>query len=320
MGPLAATLQIPFLLAEEEMLELALRYYPFASSSFHDFSLARLASDFDLLIESRYFQPHLKALFWDLHRKKMHLVFCPHGQSDKGLTSALLAPYATQDIVLHYGPLMLEMLAQQGIYPQKRVQIGNFRHAFYLAHKSFYDRLAEEEIFSGLSKGPTILYAPTWRDAEDSSSFFQIGREVVKQLPEGWNLIYKVHPLLPRRDAPLFYRLTDLAASHPRVRLVSTFPPVYPILDRVDAYLGDGSSVGYDFLLYEKPMFFFSSRRSPLHACGQTVDQKQLFSTLESSLQKEKRALYLRAFGPSLSARELSEAIQKAARDRPDSQ
>ena len=94
----------------------------------------------------------------------MRLVFCPHGQSDKGYRTPLLAPYAFQDTVLIYGSLMLEMLRELGISVPSHAIIGNYRRAFYLKHRLFYDSLAAEELRLDRSKR-TVLYAPTWKDS-----------------------------------------------------------------------------------------------------------------------------------------------------------
>jgi len=52
------------------------------------------------------------------------------------------------------------------------------------------------------------------------------------------------------------------------------FPPIYPLLEKSAFYIGDYSSIGYDFLYFNRPLFFvsststFSSYCSPLHRCG----------------------------------------------------
>ena len=39
------------------------------------------------------------------------------------------------------------------------------------------------------------------------------------------------------------------------------FPLVYPLLAHTDIYLGDMSSIGYDFLPFNKPMFFLNKQK-----------------------------------------------------------
>ncbi|HUD01103.1 MAG TPA: CDP-glycerol glycerophosphotransferase family protein, partial [Rhabdochlamydiaceae bacterium] len=49
---------------------------------------------------------------------------------------------------------------------------------------------------------------------------------------------------------------------------LSDFPCIYPILNASDGYLGDFSSIGYDFLAINKPLFFLDSHFGALYKCG----------------------------------------------------
>ena len=247
VAPLASLLDIPLVITEEENLRLARLYYPNVDLRYVpnlEENLPSLAEEFDALFESKYWTPIHKHLFSTLYRKKTRLFFCPHGQSDKGFHTPLLAPYADQDGVLIYGTLMLEMLQKLQIPIPPYSMVGNFRYAYYLQHKSFYDDLVEREIFSLFPKNqPTLLYAPTWNDADEASSFFHSLMPILSSLPLDWNLLIKVHPLLEERDPARFYTLAAKAERRAHTQLIAQFPPVYPILSRCDAYLGDYSSV-----------------------------------------------------------------------------
>ena len=304
IAPLAELKGMPLIFTEEKNSALAQRYYPQVQGIYLpdlELRLGAIAEQFDTLFECKYWAPHLKELFRNLYKKEMKLVFCPHGQSDKGF---LLAPYAFQDRLLIYGELMVEMLKELGIWSSivNYELIGNHRLRFYQKYREFYDSLAEEEVFSKLdSKRKTLLYAPTWRDADDSSSFFRYGAQVLSQLPSDWNLIVKLHPLLEQRDPSQFYSIIALADRKPNALVLSEFPPVYPILARADVYLGDASSVGYDFLLFQRPMFFFPAQRAGrLHSCGTKIDPTSpLYPQLERSARcaEEQKKLYEFAFG-----------------------
>ncbi len=306
IAPLADLLQIPLITTEEKNFELAKLYYPKVETHLVpdlEHRLGDLAERFDVLFECKYWQPHLKALFKQLYRKEMRLVFCPHGQSDKGFKTPLLAPYVQQDAVLIYGDLLIEMLKKLGAWPLSRYAlVGNYRLHFYRKYQPFYDRLAETQIFSRLKKNQrTLLYAPTWRDADRSTSFFDYGTAVLSELPADWNLIVKIHPLLEQRDPAQFYRIAASIDKTPNALLVSDFPPVYPILSRSDAYLGDFSSVGYDFLHFKRPLFFLpSSLPSKIRSCGYAADPGNLYASLDKPhplpLQKKQAELYRFAF------------------------
>lgn len=269
IAPLAEQLKCPLVVTEELNFELAKRFYP--QIEVHhvpdlEFRLGEIANHFDVLYECKYWQPHLKTLFRTLYNKEMRLVFCPHGQSDKGYGAPVLAPYALQDAVLVYGQLMLDMLKDLKIEVPEYTRVGNYRWEFYQKHRAFYDALAPK---IDRSKR-TLVYAPTWCDLDDSSSLFKLGMRVISELPSDWNLILKVHPLLKQRN-PAQYEM--LKFDLPNLFLVDEFPPVYPILALADVYLGDASSVGYDFLMFDKPLYFFPTQLpGRLHACGATID------------------------------------------------
>ncbi|MDE3045046.1 MAG: CDP-glycerol glycerophosphotransferase family protein [Verrucomicrobiota bacterium] len=306
IAPLASILNIPLIVTEEENELLAAKYYPEVSTerwTHLEFHLKEIADRFDLLIECKYWAPHLKELFRTLFHKKMELIFCPHGQSDKGYATPLLAPYATQDGVLLYGNLLKKMLEELNIQIPDYWMIGNHRWLYFQTHRERLRAAAQKEVFSFLDpKRPTLLYAPTWQDADQSTSFFETFQQLNQK--SDWNVLIKIHPLLSQRDPALFCRLT---ASLENVFLIHEFPPVYPLLERIDAYLGDYSSVGYDVLAFQKPMFLLARSSLPLarlHSCGQRVhpDRNLLFQ-IEKNLCKARnfeplqRELYEKAFG-----------------------
>jgi len=310
IAPLAALLEIPLLVTEETNLQLAKRFYPHVQTSLHEdleFHLAYLAERFDCLIECKFWAAHLKNLFRNIYKKEMQLIFCPHGQSDKGYSAPLLAPYAQQDIVLLYGNLLAKMLKELKIWPaiERYAFIGDYRAMHYRQHQPFYDDLVEKDIFSRLqSHRPTLLYAPTWQDADRSTSFFDYFKTLLLQLPSDWNLIVKVHPLLEQRDPARYYANLAQIEKKSNAILVDAFPPVHPILNRVDAYLGDFSSIGYDFLFFKRPMFFFPHPTLPtgrLFSCGRILNPSlPIFQAIEKNLNhpfsSSQKKLYNQAF------------------------
>lgn len=304
IAPLAELMQMPIITTEEQNFELACRYYPQVKThliSDLEFKLSEIAEQFDVLFECKFWGSHLKSLFKQFYNKDMRLVFCPHGQSDKGIQS--LAQYPLQDVVLLYGDLLIEMLQKLNLWPKitNYAFVGNYRLQFYRKYQTFYDQLANEEVFSKLnSQNKTLLYAPTWKDADQSTSFFTHGAKVISQLPTDWNLILKLHPLLEQRDPAQFYKIATLIDQRPNAILLNEFPPVYPILSRADAYLGDFSSVGYDYLAFNRPLFFFPSKLSgKLHSCGRMIDpDTNIYAQLDKAnpFEEKQRELYRFAF------------------------
>lgn len=274
IAPLACLLQMPLYIEEEKNFTLSSEYYPMVETHYLpdiEHKLPFFAKNYDTLFECKYWAPYLKQLFRDLYNKEMRLIFCSHGQSDKGYANPLLLPYSTQQAALIYGDLLKDMLSEMSASTQL-IYTGNYRLLFYQMNKPFYDDLAETEVFSQFPLNQkTILYAPTWNDADESTSFFKHATSLCSSFPDDWNLIVKVHPLLEQRDPAQYYRIAALVETKPNRILLSDFPPIYPLLARTDVYLGDYSSVGYDFLTFQRPMFFLLNPNLPkgrLHKCG----------------------------------------------------
>lgn len=304
IGPLAYALRMPLFIEEEKNFTLIQHYYPMVDSVHLpeiEHNLRFFAENFDALFECKYWKPHLKRLFLDLYQKDMRLIFCAHGQSDKGYACPLLLPYSTQDACLIYGSLLKEMLDEMNI-SASCVYTGNYRANFYLENQQFYDALAEKEVFSRFpTRQQTLLYAPTWNDADGATSFFTSAATLCSFLPDDTNLIVKVHPLLEQRDPSQYYRIAHLIEQKPNRILVSEFTPVYPILAQCDAYLGDYSSVGYDFLYFQRPMFFLLNPKLPkgkIHECGIILEEiEDLFEQLKMNpLKNKQEELYNKAF------------------------
>jgi CDP-glycerol glycerophosphotransferase (TagB/SpsB family) len=319
VAPLAELMHMPLITTEKLNDELARLYYPQIEVRHMpdlEFQLSIIAKEYDALFECKYWTPQTKTRFRQLYNKEMRLIFCPHGQSDKGFKAPLLAPYAWQDMVLLYGELLIQMLKDLHIWPSisQYAIIGNYRLQFYQKYRLFYDALVEKK-FPFNKKNRTLLYAPTWRDADAATSFFSHGAEVITQLPSDWNLILKLHPLLEQRDPAYFYSIAALADNKPNAWIVHEFPPVYPLLARSDVYLGDGSSVGYDFLYYQRPLYFFpTDYPGKLHSCGRFIDVgKNIYSQLEKAnpCEIEQRSLYELAFGSEQSVERLREQIDR---------
>lgn len=286
IAPLCDYLDMPLLAEDTSLIK---KYYPQIQTirwKDPEKSWGKLAQKMDVLFRCGYWPKHLKKMMLDLFQKEMHFVFCPHGQSDKGLHSSLLDPYAEQELAILYGPLMQEMLGARG-KTVRSVIIGNYRLSFYQRYRRFYDQLVQKDVFSFLAHQPTLLYAPTWQDIEESSSFFIFGRRLIEMAPPHWNLIVKPHPLLEDREPGLYHSIVGVAEKKPNVLILERFPPIYPLLQRIDAYLGDGSSVGYDFLFFERPMFFLPSKHpGRLTECGYMLELDHPYDFIKTHLEK----------------------------------
>jgi hypothetical protein len=221
-------------------------------------------------------RPLLRALFGN-RRDAPRVVYVPHGFSEKKQAWARDTVY--QDVAVLYGRAALDQLATLGVAGEldRYVMSGNLRRAFHLRHaRALEGRMAALGL-DGPRPARTLLYAPTWQDAIGSSSFFAAFAAFVERLPAGWRLIVKLHPHLERAADAI-----DTLAAHARgrdVHLLRAQGLCHPFLDLADAYVGDMSSLAYDYLAYGRPMFFTNATAgtdvdatgSRLFGCGTVV-------------------------------------------------
>jgi hypothetical protein len=103
---------------------------------------------------------------------------------------------------------------------------------------------------------PTVLYAPTW---SPYSSMNLMGESIIETLATaGYQVIVKLHDRsydrLPRGSGGIDWaRRLDAYADHPRVR-VSRDPDATPLLFFSDAMVTDHSSIGFEYMLLDRPL------------------------------------------------------------------
>ena len=299
--PLCFYLNTPLILTDPQMYSLSQKYYPFTDVQYlpeKECSLEFLAKNADLLVlSSKHWAKELSNYFKHLYQKNMRFCYAPHGNSDKGSLRPSEDLLFGQDLSFIYGNHMKEMLEKRGVLSslQGVIVTGNYRYDFYKKHKFFFDALAKQEVFSLFKNNhPILLYAPTWQDPEKSTSFFQSLSPMLDSLPDHFNLLIKLHPNLQRDDPALVYHLIGKYEEKKNVVFLCDYPLVYPLLSQVRAYVGDFSSVGYDFLCFNKPLFFINhQKRDPkkdaglaLFACGKILDPSHpnFFKTIENEL------------------------------------
>ena len=319
LGVLAVLLNIPLIVTEEKTYQLAKKFYPdlqvFLKSP-EELSLQFLAQ-FDRILQcGQFWAVELVPMIELLHRKRVRILFCPHGNSDKGHSIKELPP---QDITLVYGDQMALSLQKKGSC-SPMIQTGNYRFPYYRKKQAFYDACAEAAIFKELHpKRKTLLYAPSWNDGENLSSFFSQSGKVIEQLTKKFNLIVKLHPLLEEHHpAETEYVLSHYEKS-PHLLILQDFPPIYPLLARSSAYIGDFSSIGYDFLAFDRPLFFLNSSKESLFLqhCGITISPEENICSVVESLWNEnqhkfssmRRKTYQHAFGQEQEPRQLRNSI-----------
>lgn len=301
IAPFCSLAKIPLVITEEAIAKLARLYYP-------DLEVLewgpleapfRVVQNFEILF---YTIP--KPLYDDLFfiaektlNKKLETVWIPHGNSDKGNHGPFFEALQDEKSLVVYGPQMRDLLRFKEIF-RTCTEVGNFRLKYYLRHRPYYLSVVDPWV---LPDEKIILYAPSWGDA--STSFFEETEQLIAEIPRGYSLWIKPHPNLELNIQTEYFALKY--QDHPQVRFIRRFPLVYPLLDKAAIYLGDTSSIGYDFLAFNRPMFFFNpeGRSLFLHRCGHTLNpHAKFFETVlrdpvQSHLSQIRDETYTYTFG-----------------------
>ncbi len=337
LAPMSVIMDIPLVVVEHEDFEICKRLYPDVNvemTEYHDFNPEHLIANYDVLFMSdlwdrRVLKEKFKTLEEKYHKciRNVHVI---HGFSDKGY---YIRKAANEDITLVYGQNMLDMFRNEGVLQNlhQYVMTSNYRYSYFKKHEAFYDKIMEQEILCDLDPNrKTILYAPTWLDLENSSTYFDCIDHLLSELPKEYNMIIKPHPQLEIDDISAYYQTLGKCQQYSNVVVLTDFPPIYPILKHADIYIGDMSSIGYDYLVFDKPMYFINkenrnpkhNRRSFLFNCGVDVKIEELphihkiiKNTIDSDKEKFtniRAEVWEYTFGQERSFEEIREDIMKA--------
>lgn len=265
LAPLAIWLELPLLVASLDDYTLVRRYYPKAAVELlegREMVLSQLLSRYNLLLYSTFNRKALEREFraWPQPVEKLKTIFVPHGNSDK---SGHLPLFAEEEALLVYGDRMRDFINTQGL---RHIVVGNWRQREVSP--------PYERNFS--THRPVILYAP---------SIGEFKPEVLA-LQEHYTLLLKLHPR-DERERPGI--LASLKKSD-HVHIVENYPPIYPLLQHVDLYLGDISSVGYDFLYFDKPLVFLCNTPLYSHKFGRVSSLLTLADDVRVALQEDQKA------------------------------
>jgi hypothetical protein len=283
LAPFCALLNWPLILCEPLVADLARKYYPDLKIIESSVTTLTLPTN-TLACDS---EPLLRAAF---PNQKTNLLWLPHGNSDKGWHGPFFEGVGQMALV--YGQKMIDFMHKKNAYP-KTLRIGNFRWDYFQKHKRFY-----EKTVSLPKVGKTILYAPTW-----DGSFWDAIEGLSKS---GSTLFVKLHPNTLRK-----YEVELIRYKAPKqIHFLPEIPPIYPILSQCDGYIGDMSSVGYDFLKFDKPLFFLNADPSlPLHACGEAIQPDTFTLDGEDCFSDIRKATYRYTFDDVPDWNQLKEEI-----------
>jgi len=276
LAPFCALLNWPLIIVDPMVREIADHFYPdlkIIESSITD--LKETLNSFSHLVSCAS-RPLLLASLGHIFCKTIWL---PHGNSDKGRILPFFEALKDEEMALIYGQKMADFFKDKNINLPV-IRIGQYRHLYYKKWRSFYDALP----IAAFSKTqPTILYAPTWEDSENNCSFWHAFPKIAQHLPSSMNLIVKLHPNTVAKHAPDIERMIG-KYENGNLQFLLDFPPVLPLLSRCDYYLGDRSSIGYDFLRFDRPLFFLDPHNHKegrdLTRCGTVVTPDNFYRLL----------------------------------------
>lgn len=297
LGIFATQQKHPLLINQIDICTACEKFYPMIEKKYvpnHKLNFSELESEYDGVIHSSRWIDKKNYL---LDNSKFEFCYLPHGNSDKDIGREGEYGLVIQDRMFVYGDQMYEILKEGGTldYVSRIHFLGNYRYAFYTAHKTFFDSQFDAAFPKvAQSTKQAVLYAPTWDDDVNGSSFFQVGERVIKELKERFMVMIKLHPKLFGSKDGRALQLKKKYCNDPNVQFIDRYPPIYPVLNKTDIYLGDYSSVGYDFLTFDRPMYFIDSSRStrscqPLHSCGVLINpDKSISDQIENSLNENR--------------------------------
>ncbi len=343
LAPLCSILNIPLLVTEEEEENLIRLFYP--DVKVHRIPYIEmpdlLVQHFDIVFvcTPRLLFDEIFFFAQKLRNKRVHTIWCPHGNSDKGHRSVFMEGLNKEEVALVYGNKMIDFFKQKEVFHllKKHVTIGNYRKSYYLKHKAFNDQMLYEKVLKKLPPAEKLLfYAPTWRDAESSSSFFEATSTLIQKLPPKWNLIIKPHPNILMENEEKNRILLETYEAKEHVFFLQDFPPIAPLLNAMDIYIGDLSSIGYDALSWNKPMFFLNQqKRNPqidqglyLYQCGIEIlpeQYEEIYTIICSSLPQDtdqfgqiRKNIEAYTFGTLKTDQEMKQKIEEAYACFPD--
>ncbi len=163
LAPICHLLEIPLIVTEERLKISAQKFYPKLRVELSNYinGPQEIVQHFDLIVSSMP-RPLFDEIFFfaeQFLRKKLHTIWCPHGNSDKGRHSVFMEALKNEEAALVYGKRIIDFLIEKEAFHQLKGHVitGNYRSAFYRKEKRFFDSL--------LPFKPSIrniLYTPKW--------------------------------------------------------------------------------------------------------------------------------------------------------------
>lgn len=287
--PLTSLLEIDFFTDCAEIAAIAKQQYPKITLYLEERNLYRMSlSSYDSILTTLPRQI-IDLLFFSASieiGKEPHTIWMPHGQSDKDNMHAL-----TKEICLFiYGDKMKSMI--KPVLQSNTIQIGNFRKAYFDIHREFYETLVKN-VLDLTTDTKYVLFAPSF----EKGNIHTWVEALIQKKPADITLLIKLHPNTVNLHQG--QSLKNKYEEHPGCKFIEDFFPIYPILSFTHALFSDISSICYDFLFFQKQMFFTSSENTPMQKCGETCNSLDPYKNLDKNISlysKQQKELYLQSF------------------------
>lgn len=321
IASLCSLLDIPLFVTEKDIEKIATDYYPNLLVYYFDYEdfphyfyketnafVSCLPKD---MLNEIFFLPS------QFIEKKMISVWCPHGNSEKGFNSYFSESLSKETILLCYGPKVLremELILKQT--NPTIVPVGNYRLSYYQKLDRYFDEKIQK--FLGRKVDPqkkTVLFAPSWKEKEIFDEVEKRVFKVVGDLCESFNVLVKLHPNTIHKFS-IEVGILESQIEEKAV-FVHEIPTIYPLLNITDLYIGNHTSIVYDFLYFKRPILLFESSK-PFAQSISLSSEESIFSIVEKSIEKDPiepsmyEKEYEKAFYENISDYEIKNGIIQA--------
>jgi len=214
-----------------------------------------------------------------------------HGLADKNYTSESNV-IKGHNAYLVAGEELKNRALQTWLYDEERVRLVGYLPFDYLFTETFPDREKFlKEMNLDLSK-KTVLYAPTWNGLGNYSSLFSHGEQIVKAVPEKYNLIIKYHWNILREveqkknGFEQFYLIERYANKRGNTIILSA-GEILKCINACDVLIADTSSVVLEAMCLDKPVIFWDKpERTTLYRIDKQAREAGITVTSQAELVK----------------------------------
>jgi hypothetical protein len=230
-----------------------------------------------------------------------------HGNSNKNRDAFWIERFADEDVVLVYGSFFLDFLREKAVLDRikKVIVTGNYRLAFFIEQKAFFSKWR----YGDPSK-KRLLYAPTWTFSREKRFDETEVKKLLDQAPQEYQVIVKWHPFMHRMYPAQVEELQERYGE--KALFLPESPLVYPLLAEVDLYVGDYSSVGYDFLAFNRPLFFLKPQKTAFGRVVETSENLYRVFDEKDTFEAARRQAYQHAFGEPTDLASLKKNLMEA--------